>query len=279
MRREYRVSLFLFLVCFGCLRAEFLDWVHTPGVKAQRAQEVMRSFEPIIERALKEYRVPGIAIGLIIDGELVYAQGFGYRDVEKTSPITIETLFPIGSCTKAFTSFVVGTYVDEGVVYWDTPLVDVLPELHLWDDDATRHLSFRDALTHRSGLPRHDFLWYNSKMDREHLLQKLKHLEPVCRIKQRYVYNNLMYLAAGMALERVTHRKWEDLVTEKILQPLEMTNTNFSIVEMQKTHDFAFPYIEKGDQLRKMPFRDISLVGPAGSMNSNVEDLSHWIKM
>lgn len=274
--------MFRFLLVTGlsaCCAVHPIDWFPSLSPKAQKVQELLKEFDPMIDLALIDFQVPGMAIGVVVDGELVYSKGFGHRDVEQELPVTTDTLFPIGSCTKAFTSFLTGIFVDEGAIQWDSPLVDAIGELHLWDYDSTHHLSFRDVLTHRSGLPRHDFLWYNAKFDRDSLLKRLRYLEPMTRIRQKYLYNNLMYLLAGIGLERMSEKKWEDLIAEKILDPLEMKNTNFTISEMQLSNDYSVGYVEKHNRLQKMPFRDISLVGPAGSMNSNIEDLVCWVKM
>ena len=275
----FKLLLVFALVCTSGLKADLFDWFHSLSPKAQRAQEIMKELEPTVELALQDYQTPGMAIGLVVDGELVYAKGFGFRDVEKKLPITTETLFAIGSCTKAFTAFVVGTCVENGELGWDTPLIDTIPELHLWNYDTTHHLTYRDVLTHRSGMPRHEFLWYNAKMSREDLVKKLKNLEPCCNMRQRYIYNNLMYSVVGLGLEKITGQSWENLVSEKILKPLGMKRTNFTIEATEKSHDYALPYAEKAGRLRCMAMRDLTAVGPAASINSNIEDLAQWVKM
>lgn len=271
------VVLFLALI-FG-LKAESSDHFNSLTARGKRAEEVMKELEPQVESALTDYQVPGLAIGVVVDGELVYAKGFGYRDLEKKLSVTTKTLFPIGSCTKAFTAFLVGMYVDQGKLSWDTTAIEILPELRLWNFDATYQLTFRDMLTHQSGLPRHELVWYNSKMDRNELLKKLRYLEPVCHLRQRYIYNNLMYLTAGLALEKISNLSWEELTTEKLLKPLSMNQTNFSVKDLQKSADHALPYREKDHQLVPMAYRDLTIIAPAGSINSNVEDLSRWLKM
>ena len=261
------------------LQASIFDWFSPLSDKAKRAQTVMEGFDAIVEKAIKEYQVPGVAIGIVVDGHLVYAKGFGCRDLEKKLPVTCDTLFAIGSCTKAFTSFAIGTLVDEGLLHWDQKIIDIYPEFRLYDAYATQNLTMRDLLTHRSGMPQHNFMWYNSSFSRLEVMRRLRYLEPSCNLRERYQYNNLMYLAAGFAVEQLLGKEWEDLIRERILQRLEMHHTNFSIEDMQKTNDFAAPYVEKNGKLEKMQLRDISLIGPAGSMNSSVNDLSHWMQM
>lgn len=270
--------IFLFVLMTQC-QASILDWFSPLSDLAKRAQAVMEGFDPIVERALIDYNVPGISIGIVIDGYLVYAKGFGYRDLERKLSVTADTVFPIGSCTKAFTSFVMGTLVEEGLLHWDQLVVDIIPEFRLYDQYATQNLTMRDLLTHRTGMPRHDFMWYNSKMTRADVIRRIRYLEPSCDLRERYQYNNLMYLIAGYAAEQLSKKSWESLVSDRILKPLGMNHTNFTIDEMIKEIDFATPYIEKNNMCNKMTLRDISLIGPAGSINSNVNDLARWVQM
>lgn len=272
-------ELVIFLCAFAQLQASIFDWFNPLSDKAKRAQTILEGFDPIVEKALKDYQIPGVAIGVIVDGHVIYSKGFGFRDLEKKYPVTPDTMFAIGSCTKAFTSFAIATLIDEGLLHWDQRVIDIMPEFRLYDSYATQNLTFRDLLTHRTGLPRHDFMWYNSDLSRTEVMRRLRYLEPSCNIRERYQYNNLMYLAAGYAIEELTGKSWEELVQERILQRLDMKHTNFSIDEMQKANDYAIPYIEKNGKLEKMSFRDISLIGPAGSMNSNLRDLTQWVQL
>lgn len=275
MRKHYRFFVFLFFPIF--LQAFLFDADLSP--KAQRAKNALEGFDEVVQKALEDYRVPGVAVGLLVDGEVVYAKGFGFRDMESQLPVNTDTLFAVGSCTKAFTAFLMGTLVDQGIVRWDERVIDLLPEFRLWDQYATQNLTVRDLLTHRSGMPRHDFMWYNSAMTREEVIKRIRYLEPSTDIRERYQYNNLMYFTAGYAMEQVTGKSWEELVTQRILHPLDMHRTNFSVDEVQRDRNFAYPHLERNDHLRKIPFRNISLIGPAGSMNSCVSDLLHWVQL
>ena len=161
--------------------------------------------------------------------EVIYAKGFGYRDVEKQSPVTTDTLFAIGSSTKAFTTFVLGTLVDQEKIEWDKPVREYIPWFKMYDPSVTERLSVRDLVTHRSGLPRHDPAWYNNySASRESLVRKLPYLEPSADLRVKWQYNNLMFLTAGYLTEVMTGKTWEDAVRERILNPLDMKRTNFS---------------------------------------------------
>lgn len=274
------MKMVLFFLCiFVHLQASIFDWFSPLSERAKRGKAAMEELDPMIEQAMKDYQVPGVAIGVVVDGHVVYAKGFGFRDIEKKLPVTKDTVFPIGSCTKAFSTFAIATLVDEGLLYWDQKVVDVYPEFRLFDSYATQNLTFRDLLTHRSGMARHDFMWYNSCLTKLEVMQKLRYLEPSCDLRERYIYNNLMYFAAGYIVEQLIDQSWEELVQERILTPLGMKSTGFSLSEMQKTEDFALPYTYKEGRMQKMGFRDISLIGPAGALNSNVTDLVPWVMM
>lgn len=276
MTKQWR-AIFFCLPIF--LHAGFFDWHETLTPKAEKAKALLENFESKIEKAIQDYQVPGLAVGVVVDGHVVYAKGFGVRDLEEKLPVTPQTLFATGSCTKAFTTFVVGNLVDEGYFVWDQPVIDILPEFRLWDQYATTNVTLRDLLTHRTGMPRHEFVWYNSKMSKAEMLKRIRFLQPSTDIRQRYQYGNLMYFIAGLAIEGVTGKTWEENIRERILEPLEMKNTNFSVDETEKSSNFAYPYIEKSDGLKKMRFLNLSLISAAGSMNSNIEDMSHWMNM
>lgn len=239
----------------------------------------LEDIDPMIHQVLSEFNIPGLAIGIVADGEVVYAKGFGVRDVEKNLPVTNDTLFAIGSCTKAFTSFVTASLVEEGVMGWDQPVIDVLPQFRLSDEHATHHLTFRDLLSHRSGMARHPYMWYNSQYTQQEIFERLRYLEMAWDIRERFNYGDLMYLTTGLAMEKATGKSWQELVTEKILRPLGMDHTTFSAQETQATSDFALPYIEKEGKCKQMEFRDLSNIGPAATMSSSLQDLLAWVKM
>ncbi len=247
--------------------------------KAEKAQTTLKGLDQVIEQALKDFNIPGLAIGIVVDGHTICLKGYGFRDLDKHLQVTPHTLFAIGSFTKAFTTFGMGTMIEEGLLDWDLPVIDVLPDFRLWDQYATQNLTLRDLITHRSGIPRHDFMWYNSTHSRQELLKRFRYLEPACNIRERYNYGNLTYLIAGLAMEKVKNQTWEEIISEKILNPLEMKETNFSLEETKKFGDFAFPYLERRGVLKQMGLRDFYNVGPAACMNSNVSDLANWMKM
>jgi CubicO group peptidase (beta-lactamase class C family) len=243
------------------------------------SQEKIERLDEMMKTALEKFHVPGAAVGVIVDGNIILTKGYGTRDLLNSLPTTENTQFAIGSCSKAFTTFVLGELVDKKLISWDDPVIKHLPEFHLKDLHATHHITIRDLVTHRSGLPRHDLLWYGSKLSRIELLSKLQHLEPTADLREKFQYNNLMYMVAGLVIEKVTGKSWEQVVQEGILTPLSMNNSNFSVDVMQTSEDFSLPYREKDGQIVLVPFKNISAIGPAGSINASVADMAQWLQL
>jgi CubicO group peptidase (beta-lactamase class C family) len=245
-----------------------------PAVTARHA---LVGFDSFVSEAIKAWEVPGLAIAIVKNGEVILAQGFGMRDVPNKLPVTSKTLFAIGSCTKAFTTFVMGTLVDQGKLDWDTPVRTYIPEIRFHDRVASELITPRDLVTHRSGLPRHDMVWYNASLSRKEVVQRLPYLEPNETFRNKFQYNNIMFMTAGYLVDRLTGATWEDAVRKRIFAPLAMTSSNFSVKDSQHTSDFAKPYDDRDDKIVEIPFRDITNAGPAGSINSNVEDMARWL--
>jgi CubicO group peptidase (beta-lactamase class C family) len=245
-----------------------------PALAMKRSLE---GFDAVVDKAIHDFKVPGLAIAVVKDGEVIYARGFGKRDVEKNLPVTPATLFAIGSCTKAFTTFVMGTLVDEGKLNWDAPARTYLPGLRLSDPIATESITPRDLVTHRSGLPRHDMFWYNTHLTGKDVFERAAHFEPTEPLRSKFQYNNMMFMLAGFLVEKIDGRPWEEAVRARVFRPLGMDSSNFSVLDSQKSDDFARPYDEQEGKVRVIPFRDITAVGPAGSINSSVAEMARWI--
>jgi len=245
-----------------------------PAAKAKKALE---GFDEVVARGLALLKVPGAAIAVVKDNEVILAKGYGFRDVENKLPMTADTILAIGSSSKAFTAFTLGTLVDQGKVEWDKPVRNYIPWFRLYDAQAGERLTPRDLVTHRSGLPRHDLVWYNNRTaTREQLVRSLAYLPPTADLREKWQYNNMMFLTAGYLVETLTGKSWEDSVRALVFEPLGMSRSNFSVLDSQKDKDFALPYDERDSKIQKIPFRDITLIGPAGSINSTVNEMSRW---
>jgi CubicO group peptidase (beta-lactamase class C family) len=249
------------------------------GDPAQEAAQALAGLEDVIQKAMKDWKVPGFAIAVVKDDAVVFARGYGLRDVKNQLPVTTDTLFAIGSSSKAFTAMSLALLVEDGKLAWDTPVRRYLPTFALKDDVAREQMTPRDLVTHRSGLPRHDFVWYNASLTREEMVARLSHLEPNAGFREKFQYQNLMFMTAGYLAGHVAGTTWEDLVRRRIFEPLGMRGSNFSVQDSKKTADYALPFQKKDDVVREIPFRDITEVGPAGSINSSVAQMAQWLRL
>lgn len=240
-------------------------------------QAKLHGFPEYIQQQMEQWKVPGLAIAVIQGQQIAMAEGFGLRNVELGLKVTPETLFAIGSCTKAFTAMSAGMLVDEGKLDWDRPVKEYLPNFKLFDGFATERITIRDMLCHRSGLPRHDLMWYNAPFTREEIIERLQYLEPNHDFRSKWQYNNLMYTAAGYLVGQLAGVPWEQWVQERIFEPLLMANSNFSIEETARHTNAAVPYIDKDNQMQATAYRNLDVIGPAGSINSNVMEMANWV--
>jgi len=239
----------------------------------------LEGYREFVAEQMGIWKVPGVAIAVIKDGEVVFSEGLGLRNVEANLPVNPETIFAIGSASKAFATMSVGILVDDGRLAWDNPLRDYLPDFRMWDPFATERMTPRDLVTHRSGLPRHDLMWYNSPLSRSEMYDRLRYLEPNKDFRTYFQYQNLMYMTAGHLVGQIAGSSWEQVVAERIFRPLEMGSSNLSVEESQHAADYALPYDEKKGEVRLIPFRNIDAIGPAGSINSNLVDMANWVKL
>ena len=239
----------------------------------------IEGLDPFVDGVLAEWKVPGMAVAVVKGGEVIHIRGYGFRDLEARKPVTPKTLFAIGSISKSFAATGLGILVDQGKLTWDAPVRDFLPEFRLKDKFASETATVRDLLSHRTGLPRHDSLWYASGLGRRQILERLRYLEPSKELRAGWQYNNLMYLAAGMVDERVSGKPWEDLTRDRIFRPMGMSASNFSVAESRKSDDFALPYAKVQDVVKRVPFYNLDAMAPVGGINSNVEEMIRYVRM
>ena len=250
------------------------------GVQAL-AQQVAPEpgFDEYVAQAMKEWEVPGLAIAVVKDDRIVFAKGYGVRELGGTAAVDEHTLFAIGSSSKAFTAAALAILVDEGKIKWDDPVTKYLPGFQLFDPYSTRELTVRDLVTHRSGLERGDLLWYASPYDRNEVLRRVRFLKPSWSVRSRFGYQNIMYLAAGQIQPAVLGKEWDDVMRERIFVPLGMNASNTSIRKFAGIDNVASPHSKIDDKLQKVAWRNIDNIGPAGSINSNVTDMAQWLRM
>jgi CubicO group peptidase (beta-lactamase class C family) len=255
----------------------FLLLVVMPAGLAQQAPGP--DFDEYVNKALKDWEVPGIAIAIVKNDRIVLAKGYGVRELNKPEPVDEHTLFAIGSSSKAFTATAIAILVDQTKLKWEDPATKYLPGLQLFDPYSTRELTVADLLSHRSGLARGDQLWYASDYGRDEVLRRVRYLKPSWSFRSRFGYQNIMFLAAGQIIPSVTGKSWDDFVRERIFLPLDMKSTNTSIKAFAGVTNVATPHSRIEDKVQVIPWRNIDNIAPAGSINSNVQDMAQWVRL
>jgi CubicO group peptidase (beta-lactamase class C family) len=244
--------------------------------------ERLRFLEEQLEEKRIELHIPGFAISVVQGDQMIWARGFGLADVEKERAVAPDTLFAIGSATKAFTATLVGVLVDEHLLEWDAPITDYLPDFRLAirTDDEKAVVCLRDLLAHRTGFSRGDLLWAGGRADAATILATIVHAEPWAAFRKEFHYNNVMYLAAGETAAKVTKKPWATLMKERLFTPLGMKDTNVSVAESKKDPRLALGYEWDKDTQRfdHKPMRTLDVIGPAGAINSNVVDMAQWLR-
>ncbi|HEX9322549.1 MAG TPA: serine hydrolase [Xanthobacteraceae bacterium] len=222
----------------------------------------------------------GIAVAVIKDGRLYYSGGFGFRDRCASTKVDANTLFGIGSATKAFTSMAISLLAEQNpTLRLDVPVKQYLPDFAMKDSEATEKMTLELILSHRTGLPRHDALWYLGPFTRSQLVYRLRYLDPYPQaFGNVFVYNNMMYMVAGSLLEAVAGQTWagqtwENFVKTRIFAPLDMRQTDLSIGDLSIRANYAKPYQLKTE----MPLKDVENIGPAAEINSNVLEMTNWV--
>lgn len=240
----------------------------------------LEGFDAYMNQLLKDWNCPGIGVGVVANDKLVFARGYGYRDYENKLPFTPKTLFQIASNSKLFTAVAAGMLVEAGDLTWDQPIRQAVPTIQFNNDQLNNNVTLRDMLSHRTGVTRHDLIWFKSPFTRKELFERLKYCEPQQPMREAFLYNNLMFSAVGYVIELKSGKTWEQFVRERILAPLDMPTTAYAVADMLKNPDHGVPFREKRDsfELYKIPYyQDTEGVAPAGAVISSIEELSHWL--
>jgi len=234
----------------------------------------------LVTRTMSAFEVPGIAVGVVKDGKLIYSKGFGVRELRHQEPVNPDTVFAIGSISKGFTTAALAILVDEGRLHWDDRVIDHLPEFRMSDPFVTREFTIRDLLTHRSGLGigAGDLLFVTpTDFTRQDLIHALRFLKPVTSFRSQFAYDNLLYVVAGEVVAKVSGRSWEDFVTARILQPLGMTSCAVAADRLTDRTNRAAPHSIVEGKLSTVARLEIPLVGAAGGIQCNVTGMARYL--
>jgi CubicO group peptidase (beta-lactamase class C family) len=253
------------------------------SVKAQISTDLQKGLQAIEEKTearRKELGIPGMSLVIVKDGEIIYMKGLGYKDFEKKIAVTPDTQFAIGSATKAFTALSVLMSQDEGKLAIDDSPKKYLPYFKMYDADTDKNITIRDLLSHSSGLNRTDLAMITGKLNRQELIQVAGEAKPTAKLREKFQYQNIMFVTAGEIVAQVQKQPWEKFVTSRIFAPLGMNNSTMSVKQMEKAKDFSFGYQYNFDtkETQKLPFKDIDQIAPAGAINSSAKDMANWLK-
>ncbi|MBY8825153.1 serine hydrolase [Sphingomonas colocasiae] len=233
-----------------------------------------------VARAMKAFEVPGMAVGIVKDGKLIYSKGYGVREQGKSARVDADTLFQIGSNTKAFTAAALSILIDEGKIGWDDKVIDHLPQFRMYDPYVTREFTIRDLLTHRSGLGlgAGDLMVFpESDITRDEIIHGLRYLKPVSSFRSRFDYDNTLYMVAGQIIPAVTGKTWDEFVETRILAPLGMQPCSSTYGRIRDRSNLASPHIVVEGKLTAIPVMNIDAIGPAGTINCSINGMAKWL--
>jgi CubicO group peptidase (beta-lactamase class C family) len=259
--------------------AGFLVILATGQAVAKEPPE-LAGLRDLVERELKLWNMPGMSLAVVKDGRILLLEGYGLRDLERQLPMTPDTVQPIASVTKNIAVASLATLVRDGKLSWDRPVREYFSDFRMHTDYATGTLTIRDMITHRTGLPRHDYSWFRGSATREELYKRLQHLPLSAEPRARFQYNNLMYMTAGYIGGRIAGSTWEQLTQRSLFTPLKMNTAGFRVGDMAAT-----PFAGKGyhfdhdEKPRAVEYLDAESIGPAGSINASARDMANYLLM
>lgn len=247
------------------------------GQTDKRLRNIEKEFEEILEVT----KAPGFAVAIVEGNKTIYAKGFGYSDLENKIAMDENTLLAIGSCSKAFTSAILGQLRNDGELSFTDSPIDHVPQLRFYNNELNNGINIRDLMSHQTGIPRHDGSWYLfPTYNRDSLLQRIEYHEPFTGLRQKWHYNNFMFLIQGVIAEEITGKSWEENIKERFFAPLQMQRSNASIDELKKSTNAALGYeLHKDSIVRRMDYYRIAGMAPAGSINSSVSEMANWLKV
>jgi len=243
--------------------------------------ESFEELDTYIETAMKDWGVPGLALAIVKDDRVIHSRGFGIRTLRTQEQVNEHTLFGIASNTKAFTATALGLLVQEGTISWDDPVVELMPDFQLHDPIATRKITIRDMLCHRSGLGlwTGDLTWWNSNYDSAEVIRRIRFQKPVSDLGTTYRYSNLMILVAGEVIPRVTGTSWHHFVEQRFFKPLHMNRSVTSVNDLEERDNVATPHAVVEGKIVPIEYLNTDNCAPATAIISSVHDLSQWVRL
>lgn len=243
------------------------------------AQQPFPDFDKYVEKGLSDWQIPGMSVAIIKDGKVIYAKGYGIQRVGENKKVDENTVFAIGSNTKAFTALGLMLLANERKLTLNDKVTQHLPNFRLYDTLATNEVTIRDLLCHRIGLGtwHGDLVAWGSDYGSDELIRRMRYIKPASSFRSRFGYSNTAFLTAGAVLSKISGKSWGDFITEKIFKPLNMTRTVATFGGLSTLENVAQPHTFYKDKPFAIPYRNIDNIAPAGSINSSALDLSKWL--
>lgn len=264
-------NCFSLLLCFIAV-SSFAQKAPLTGYAKQ-----IKAFDAYVEQARQAWQVPGLAVAVVKDNQVVFTKGYGVKQLGNPDPVDTETLFTCASTTKAMTAVCMGILVDEGKVKWDDPVMQYLPDFQLYDPYATRELRIRDLFIHNSGVGNSDVLWAGMNISSEEVLYKMRFVKPSYSLRSSFIYQNIFYLAAGQVIEKLSGQPWEKFVRQRIFEPLKMTRTRPTRGAAADDPNQTSPHYLVNGNIQVIENTSADQIGPAGSVWSSIGDISKWV--
>ncbi len=268
-------NLFLFTILVSFCSAQLLS-----AQSKKASTDPIARYDAYVQQAVREWKVPGLTVTVVKDGKVLFKKGYGVRVLGQPETVDTQTLFAMASTTKAMTAACLGMMVDEGKLRWDDPVTNFLPDFQVYDPAVTRELRVRDLLIHNTGVGNADVLWAAMKIPSDEILHRVRLIKPSYSFRSSFIYQNIMYLAAGKVLEKVSGMPWDVFIRTRIFEPLGMNRTKAHFGDVTDTNR-AKPHIEIRDSVRFINSRQeeelVDAVGPAGSVWTCPDDVSAWM--
>jgi CubicO group peptidase (beta-lactamase class C family) len=247
----------------------------------QSTEARLKEFQEYAQKAGTDWKVPGFSVAIVKDDKILFARGFGIRELGKPAEVDEHTLFAIASNSKAFTAAAIAILVDEGKIKWDDPVTKYLPSFQLYDPYVTRELTIRDLLSHRSGLATFagDLLWYETNYSRDEILNRARFLKPTSSFRSRFGYQNIMFMAAGEIVGKISGMSWDAFIKARFFGPLGMKRSLTTYAELQKAENVATPHNAVEGNTRAIRYGNVDNIGAAGAIKSSASEMAQWIRL
>jgi CubicO group peptidase (beta-lactamase class C family) len=278
-----RIAAALLIAFSGAALAQTSVTAPAPAPAVAGASAIqLNHLDADVERVMQLFDVPGIAIAVVKDGQVLSARGFGVRKLGAPDKVDAKTLFEVASNSKAFTAAALAMLVDEGKLAWDDPVTKHLPDFQMYDAYVTHEMTVRDLLTHRSGLGlgAGDLLWWpTTSFSTDEIIHKLRYIQPSTSFRSSYAYDNLLYIVAGKIIAAKSGKSWGETIRERILTPVGMATTTTSLAENAGNPNVANAHSKINDKIAAVKAMPVPNAVGAVGINTNAEDIARWMNV